>query len=174
MTKILFSKQHKALLETVQRLGDWMVSLDELTDSEKKLIRQVQACFNKLPKINDGTLAMYGFSLERGSEQSGLVQGWDVSLEYFADDPEQQGGLEIFSSYIPIPETTDKNVLAAKQAREVYFHWSIGNVCNLIQPKQAEAWQQQVNNPLALSLPGDRLRIEVVYGEQYLEKVIVC
>jgi hypothetical protein len=134
MANILVDTSHKPLIKAASRLGDWLLSLDALSVEDKQAVKAVQKALEKLPKLNDGTLAMYGFSLEQGNETAGLVRGWDVSLEYFANDPERQGGLELFSSYIPIPETTDADVLAIKKQNEVYFHWPVGDICNLVKP----------------------------------------
>jgi hypothetical protein len=169
MAHIQIDKSHKALIKTAISLGDWLLSVEQLSESDREAVRDVQKALKKLPKINDGTLAMYGFSIEQGSESAGLVRGWDVSLEYFADDPEQQGGLELFSSYIPIPETTDPDVLAKKKHHEAYFHWPIGDVCNLIKPEQAQKWIDEVSRPEHIAEEADRLRIEIVYGDVYAE-----
>jgi hypothetical protein len=169
MANILLDKTHKPLLNTASRLGDWLLSLDALSAEDKQAVKAVQLALNKLPKINDGTLAMYGVSLEQGDETEGLVRGWDVSLEYFARDPERQGGLELFSSYIPIPETTDADVLALKKQHEVYFHWPVGDICNLVKPEQAKQWIGEVAEPEKLRQPGQRLRIEIVFGDYYGE-----
>lgn len=169
MAHIQIDKSHKALIKTAISLGDWLLSVEQLSDSDREAVNAVQKALKKLPKINDGTLAMYGFSIEQGSESAGLVRGWDVSLEYFANDPEQQGGLELFSSYIPIPETTDPDVLAQKKQHEAYFHWPMGDVCNLIKPEQAQKWIDEVSQPLHLMEQDVRLRIEIVFGEYYSE-----
>lgn len=169
MANILLDKSHKSLLKAASRLGDWLLSLDALTDDDKQAVRAVQKALGKLPKLNDGTLAMYGFSLEQGDETNGLVRGWDVSLEYFASDAQRQGGLELFSSYIPIPETTAPDVLALKKQNEVYFHWSVGDICNLVKPEQAKQWIEAVAAPELLRQTGQRLRIEIVFGEYYSE-----
>ncbi|WP_297811711.1 hypothetical protein [uncultured Methylophaga sp.] len=169
MAHIQIDKSHKALIKAATGLGDWLLSLEQLSDSDRQAVRAVQKALQKLPKINDGTLAMYGFSIEKGSESAGLVRGWDVSLEYFADDPEQQGGLELFSSYIPIPETTDANVLAQKKQHEAYFHWPLGDVCNLIKPEKAHKWIDEVSRPEQTAEGAERLRIEIVYGDVYAE-----
>jgi hypothetical protein len=169
MANILLDKSHNPLLKAASRLGDWLLSLDALTDDDKQAVRAVQKALEKLPKLNDGTLAMYGFSLEQGDETNGLVRGWDVSLEYFASDSERQGGLELFSSYIPIPETTDADVLALKKQNEVYFHWPVGDICNLVKPEQAKQWTDAVAEPESLRQAGQRLRIEIVFGDYYGE-----
>ncbi|GEM_PF-734796 len=169
MAHIKLDKSHKQLVQSAIQLGDWLLSLDGLSDADIQAIKSVQKALNKLPKINDGTLAMYGFSLEQGNENTGLVRGWDLSLEYFANDPEQQGGLEMFSSYIPIPESTDPEVLAEKKHKELYFHWPIGDVCNLIPAEQASQWLEQVSNPAALVASAERLRVEVVFADYYGE-----
>lgn len=169
MANIQLDKSHKSLLKAAVQFGDWLLSLEQLSDDDRKAVRAVQKALSKLPKINDGTLAMYGFSIEQGDETQGLVRGWDVSLEYFASDPEQQGGLELFSSYIPIPETTDADVLAEKKQNEVYFHWPLGDVCNLIKPEQARKWIDEIGQPLQLFDERSRLRIEIVFGDYYSE-----
>jgi hypothetical protein len=125
----------------------------------------------KLPKINDGTVAMYGFSVETGDEESGLVRGWDVSLEYLADDPEQQGGLELFSSYLPIPESHDPEVLATKRAHEVYFHWPVAAMPAVFAADRVDAWIDELSQPERLLENVDRFRIEVVFGQHYFEFV---
>jgi hypothetical protein len=169
MANILLDKSHKPLLKAAIRLGDWLLSLDALSEDDKQAVRAVQKALDKLPKLNDGTLAMYGFSLEEGDEINGLVRGWDVSLEYFANDAERQGGLELFSSYIPIPETTAPDVLALKKQNEVYFNWPVGDICNLVKPEQATQWIAAVADPNALRQTGQRLRIEIVFGGYYGE-----
>lgn len=169
MANILLDKSHKALIKSAIDLGDWLLSLEGLTKEDEQAIYSVQNTLNKLPKIHDGTLAMYGFSLEQGDESNGLVRGWDVSLEYFADDPERQGGLEMFSSYIPLPETNEPSVLAQKKAHELYFHWPMGDICNLIPPEQAKRWNAAISNPAALAIAGDHLRVEIVFGDYYSE-----
>ena len=115
MANINLTNEHKPLVTAALALGDWLCTLPEAKDTDIALIKRIQRSLAKLPKLNDGTLAMYGFSIERGNDEAGLVRGWDVSLEYLASDADQQGGLEIFSSYIPIPETTDATVLAEKK-----------------------------------------------------------
>lgn len=169
MAKIQLDKAHKPLIKAAVKLGDWLLALDKLTEQDKQAVMSMQQALIKLPKINDGTLAMYGFSIERGNGADGLVRGWDISLEYFADDAEQQGGLELFSSYIPMPESTDPEVLAQKQQNEAYFHWAIGEVCNFIAPAQAERWIKEVSEPKQFMQPDDRLRIELVYRDYYAE-----
>lgn len=169
MANILLDKSHKPLLKAASQLGNWLLSLDALSEDDKQAVRAVQKAVDKLPKLNDGTLAMYGFSLEQGDETNGLVRGWDVSLEYFANDAERQGGLELFSSYIPIPETTDAAVLALKKQHEVYFHWPVGDICNLVKAEQARQWMDAVADPERLRQAGQRLRIEIVFGDYYGE-----
>lgn len=169
MANILVDTSHKPLIKAASRLGDWLLSLDALSTEDKQAVKAVQKALEKLPKLNDGTLAMYGFSLEQGNETAGLVRGWDVSLEYFANDPERQGGLELFSSYIPIPETTDADVLAIKKQNEVYFHWPVGDICNLVKPEQAKQWVEAVAEPEKLRQAEQRLRIEIVFGDYYGE-----
>lgn len=169
MANILLDKSHKPLIKAASRLGDWLLSLDALSDEDKQAVRAVQKALEKLPKLNDGTLAMYGFSLEQGNDTAGLVRGWDVSLEYFANDAERQGGLELFSSYIPIPETADPDVLATKKQHEVYFHWAVGDVCNLVKAEQAKQWIEAVSDPVSLKQENQRLRIEIVFGDYYSE-----
>lgn len=169
MANILLDKTHKALIQSGIGLGSWLLQFAALSEDDKKAVIAIQDTLKKLPKINDGTLAMLGVSIENGDEQQGLVRGWDISVEFFADDPEQQGGLEIFSSYLPIPETTDKEILAIKKQHEVYFHWPIGDVCNLVKQEQAEKWITEVKQPQALLTSGSRLRAEVVYKDFYSE-----
>jgi hypothetical protein len=169
MANILLDKSHKKLIQSAIDLGDWLLSLDGLSEQDSQAIKAVQKALNKLPKVNDGTLAMYGFSLEQGNELAGLVRGWDISLEYFANDPEQQGGLEMFSSYIPIPESTDPDVLAEKKNKELYFHWPIGDICNLIPDTQSKQWLQQLASPKALAESAERLRVEIVFADYYGE-----
>lgn len=174
MANILLDKAHKKLIQSAIELAKWLLSLDALSVDDKKALLAIQDVLSKLPKINDGTLAMFGFSVERGDEQQGLVRGWDVSVEYFAHDPEQQGGLEIFSSYLPIPESTDKDVLAIKKQHEVYFHWPIGDICNLVKQSQAEQWIEEISQPEMLMSEGDRLRVEIVYKDFYSEIELPC
>jgi hypothetical protein len=169
MANMLIDKSHKPLIKAAINLGDWLLTLDRLSDEDRNAIKAVQQSLTKLPKIKDGTLAMYGFSIERGDESQGLVRGWDLSLEYYAADPERQGGLEIFSSYLPIPETIDSTVLAEKKQNEVYFHWPIGDVCNFIKPEQAQQWVDDITRPLQFMEAGDRLRVEIVYQDYYAE-----
>jgi len=169
MANINLTNDHKSLVKAAVFLGDWLCSLPEVNQSDIELIKTIQTSLLRLPKISDGTLAMFGFSIERGNEQAGLVRGWDVSIEYFANDPEQQGGLEIFSSYIPLPETTDKTVLANKKQAEVYFHWPVGDTCSLITADQQNQWIEEVTKPEQFLQAGDRLRVELVFGQQYAE-----
>ncbi|MCX4189000.1 hypothetical protein [Methylophaga sp. OBS3] len=169
MPHIKLTQDHQPLLQTAIALGDWLLALDGLSEQDQQAIKNVQAALQVLPVLSSDTLAMYGFSIERGDSDAGLVRGWDISLEFFADDPEQQGGLEIFSSYIPIPETTDKQLLAEKKRKEVYFHWAVGDVCNYVPEKQAAQWISEVTDPLKYAQPGDRLRVEIVYGQHYAE-----
>lgn len=169
MANIKLDKTHKPLIKAALSFGDWLLSQDALTDSDREAVKLIQQSLNKLPKVNDGTLAMYGFSIEQGDEQNGLVRGWDISLEYFADDPEQQGGLEIFSSFIPIPEVNDPEALAEKKCHEVYFHWPIGDICNLISPDKAKQWIEEITKPEQLASTGQRLRIEIVFNDYYGE-----
>ncbi len=169
MANIQLDKSHKLLLKAAYSLGDWLLRQDALTDTDREAVKSIQKALEKLPKLNDRTLAMYGFSLEQGDETNGLVRGWDVSLEYFANDTERQGGLELFSSYIPIPETTDADVLALKKQNEVYFHWPVGDICNLVKPEQAKQWIDAVADPDSLRQTGQRLRIEIVFGDYYGE-----
>lgn len=108
MANILLDKSHKKLIQSAIEFGNWLSAQTSLSEDDKKAVQSIQQVLNKLPKINDGTLAMYGFSVERGDDEKGLIRGWDISIEYFAHDPEQQGGLEIFSSYLPIPNPQTK------------------------------------------------------------------
>lgn len=169
MANIQIDKTHKPLIKAAQSLGDWLLKQNALSDGDREAVKSIQKALDKLPKLNDGTLAMYGFSLEQGDETEGLVRGWDVSLEYFANEAERQGGLELFSSYIPIPETTDPDVLAVKKQNEVYFHWPVGDICNLVKPEQAKQWIDAVADPDSLRQAGQRLRIEIVFGDYYGE-----
>jgi len=169
MANINLSNEQKPLIKTAIKMGDWLCSLPDVNDANRALINRIQAALTKLPKINDGTLAMYGFSIERGTMDDGLVRGWDMSLEYFADDAEQQGGLELFSSYIPLPETNDADVLAIKKKAEVYFHWAVGETCSFIAAEQQKQWIDEVSDPRVFFQPGDRLRIELVFGQEYAE-----
>ncbi|HDY84672.1 MAG TPA: hypothetical protein ENI26_07715 [Methylophaga aminisulfidivorans] len=172
MANIKLDKTHKNLIASAIDLGDWFLSLSTLSNADREAIVAVQNCLKKLPKVNDGTLAMYGFSVERGDETSGLIQGWDISIEYMAEDSEQQGGLEIFSSFLPIPESSDQSVLAEKKSREVYFHWPIGDVCNLLDKHNADKWMKEVSDPYMFFEKGDQIRIEVVFGTHYAEIII--
>ena len=169
MTQILLDKSHQSLIKAAIQLGDWLLTLGNVTEADSAAIKAVQAALKKLPEIDDGTLAMYGFSIERGNQNSGLVRGWDVSLEYFAKDAERQGGLEVFSSYIPIPETVDSAVLTEQTSREVYFHWPINETCSVIRAESAQQWIDEVSQPLQQIEAGDRLRIEIVHAEYYAE-----
>lgn len=169
MANIHLTSSHKHLIKAAIKLGDWLLTLDKLTAEDKAAIASIQKALKKLPKVNDGTLAMYGFSIEKGDETNGLVRGWDLSLEYFSQDIEQQGGLELFSSFIPLPETTDSAVLTQKKLNEVYFHWPIGDVCAFIKPEQAQQWIDEISQPLAYWGEGDTLRIEIVYQDYYSE-----
>tara|TARA_R110002073_G_scaffold65591_4_gene163849 strand:- start:6743 stop:7279 length:537 start_codon:yes stop_codon:yes gene_type:complete len=169
MPHILLDKTHPPIIQAAINLGDWLLSLENLSEQDKTAIKAVQDALQKLPEIDDDILAMYGFSFERGDADDGLVRGWDISLEYNANDPEQQGGLEIFSSYIPLPDTTDPVVLAEKKQREVYFHWPVGDICSFIKAEQAQQWIDDVSQPLQFIEAGDRLRIEIVYQNFYAE-----
>lgn len=169
MAAINLSNEHKPLVKAAIKMGDWLGSLSDVSDSNRDLIKRIQQALNKLPKVNDGTLAMYGYSIERGSMDDGLVRGWDISLEYFTNDVDQQGGLELFSSYIPLPETNDPKVLADKKNAEVYFHWALGETCSFIDAKQQQQWITEVMDPHAFMQPGDRLRVELVFGPEYAE-----
>ncbi|WP_438970672.1 hypothetical protein [Methylophaga sp.] len=169
MANILLGKTHKSLIKAAIGLGNWFLSLEQLSEQDKQAVKQIQSALEKLPKVNDGTLAMYGFSIEKGDNNNGLVRGWDVSLEYFSQDEQQQGGLELFSSFIPLPETTDPAVLKQKKLNEVYFHWPIGDVCAFINPEQAKQWVDEVSHPLNSWGQSDRLRIEIVYQDYYSE-----
>lgn len=169
MPHILLDKTHPTIIQAAIHLGDWMITLENLTEEDKTAIKGVQEALKKLPAIDDDILAMYGFSIERGDVDNGLVRGWDISLEYSANEPEQQGGLEIFSSYIPLPETTDPAVLVEKKQREVYFQWPIGDICSFIKAEQAQQWIDDVSQPLQFIEAGDRLRIEIVYQQFYTE-----
>lgn len=169
MANIHLTQSHKHLVKAAIKLGDWLLTLDKLTAKDKAAVASIQKVLTKLPKVNDGTLAMYGFSIEKGDDTKGLVRGWDLSLEYFSQDLERQGGLELFSSFIPVPETTDPAVLTQKKLNEVYFHWPIGDVCAFIKPEQAQQWVDEINQPLAFWSEGDTLRIEVVYQDYYSE-----
>jgi len=169
MAHIQLSEAHQPILKAAIALGNWLLTLDGLSQQDKTAIENVQSALLTLPVLKEDTLAMYGFSIERGDSEQGLVRGWDISLEYFAGDPEQQGGLEIFSSYIPIPETTNKQLVAQKKRNEVYFHWSMGDVCSFVPEKQATQWINDVTDPLQYAQPGDLLRIEVVYQQHYVE-----
>lgn len=169
MTHIQLNDTHQPILQAAIHLGEWLLMLDGLTEQEKSAIKNVQSALLKLPIIEDNTLAMYGFSIEQGDLQQGLVRGWDISLEYFPAETERQGGLEIFSSYLPLPETANKQLLAEKKQHEVYFHWPIGDVCSFISTAQATQWIDAVSDPLQYAQSSDRLRIEVVYQQQYVE-----
>ena len=169
MANINIAKQDKTVINAAIKLGDWLLSLPEVAGSDADSIKAIQQELKKLPKINDGTLSMYGVSIERGDENQGLVRGWDVSVEYFANDDERQGGLELFSSYISIPESTDESILADKAKNEVYFHWPVGDVGPLISSQQHKQWTDDVSQPLQFFQPGDRLRLEVVHQDHYAE-----
>ena len=167
MTHIHLDPSQQGLLDAAIALGDWMQTLPKLTESDMAALRAVQQKLRRLPELSDGTLAMYGFSIESGDEHSGLVRGWDVSLEYMANDPEQQAGLELFSSWLPIPESAEAAILAEKRAKELYFHWPVGDVCCRTDAAKSNAWIEQLQDPHALLSSGDRLRIEIVFQAYY-------
>ena len=169
MSHIKLDPQQQPLIHAAIEMGNWMKQCPETNEQARAAIEAIQQTLQSLPTLPDQTLAMYGFSIERGNAEQGLVRGWDVSIEYFADDSEQQGGLELFSSWLPIPESTAPDVLATKREKEVYFHWAIGDVCCYVNNTKAEQWQQQVQQPFAMLEPGDRLRLEIVYQEFYAE-----
>lgn len=169
MANINIAKQDKAVINAAIKLGDWILSLPEVENKDADSIKAIQQALKKLPKISDGTLSMYGVSIERGDEDKGLVRGWDISLEYFANDKDKQGGLELFSSYIPIPESTEKNVLMEKAKNEVYFQWPVGDVGPLIPLPQSKQWCEEVKNPMQFFQIGDRLRLEIVHQSYYAE-----
>ena len=169
MANINISKQDKTVINAAIKLGDWLLSLPEVEGSAADSIKAIQQALKKLPKINDGTLSMYGVSIERGDENQGLVRGWDMSLEYFANDNDRQGGLELFSSYISIPESTDELILAEKDENEMYFHWPVGDAGPLISQQQQKQWIDDVSQPLQFFRAGDRLRLEVVHQDYYAE-----
>lgn len=169
MPHILLDKTHPPIIQAAINLGDWLLTLEDLSVQDKTAIKAVQQALKKLPEIDEDILAMYGFSFERGGADNGLVRGWDISLEYNANDPEQQGGLEIFSSYIPLPDTNDPAVLADKKQHEVYFHWPIGDICSFIKAEQAQQWIDDISQPLQFIEAGDRLRIEIVHQQFYAE-----
>jgi hypothetical protein len=169
MPHILLDKTHRAIIQAAINLGDWLLTLENLSVQDKAAVKSVQDALKKLPEIDGDILAMYGFSIERGDADNGLVRGWDISLEYSVNDSEQQSGLEIFSSYIPLPDTTDPAVLTEKKQREVYFHWPIGDICSFIKTEQAQQWIDDVSQPLQFIEAGDRLRIEIVYQQFYVE-----
>lgn len=169
MPHILLDKTHPLIIQAAINLGDWLLTLEDLSVQDKTAIKAVQDALKKLPEIEEDILAMYGFSFERGDADNGLVRGWDISLEYNANDPDQQGGLEIFSSYIPLPDTNDPEVLADKKQHEVYFHWPIGDICSFIKAEQAQQWIDDISQPLQFIEAGDRLRIEIVHQQFYAE-----
>ncbi len=169
MANINIAKQDKAVINAAIKLGDWILSLPEVKNKDAESIKAIQQVLKKLPKINNGTLAMYGVSIERGDENQGLVRGWDMSLEYFAEDKDKQGGLELFSSYISIPESTEENVLAEKAENEVYFQWPVGSDGVLVTVQQSKQWCDEVNNPMQFFQTGDRLRLEIVHQDYYAE-----
>jgi hypothetical protein len=171
MAHIDITSLDKPLIKAARSIGAWLLTLDGLSDEQTKAIKLVQQTLAKLPKINDGTVAMYGFSVETGDDEQGLVRGWDVSIEYLASDPEQQGGLELFSSYLPIPESKDPEVLATKRSHEVYFHWPVGQQAELFAAEQVNRWISEVSQPEKLLEHADRLRVEVVFADQYVEIV---
>jgi hypothetical protein len=51
----------------------------------------------------------------------------------------------------------------------VYFHWPIGDVCNLIRPEAASVWLKAMQDPKACFEPEQKLRVELVYADQYVE-----
>lgn len=169
MANINIAKQDKAVINAAIKLGDWMLSLPEVMGKDAESIEAIQQVLKKLPKINDGTFSMYGVSIERGDMTLGLVRGWDVSVEYFADDHDKQGGLELFSSYISIPESTDQTVLTEKAKNEMYFHWPLSEAGPLIKAQQNKQWCDEVKNPMQFFQAGDRLRLEIVHQDHYAE-----
>jgi len=169
MANINIAKQDKTVILAAIKLGDWLLSLPEVEGKDADSIKAIQQALKKLPKINDGTLSMYGVSIERGDETEGLVRGWDMSLEYFSSDNDRQGGLELFSSFISIPESTDELILAEKDKNEAYFHWPVGSGGALISAQQNKQWCEEVKNPMQFFQTGDRLRLEIVHKDHYAE-----
>ena len=169
MANIIISKQDETLINAAINLGDWLLSLPEVSELNGNKIKAIQQALKKLPKINDATFSMYGFSIERGDEREGLVRGWDVSLEYFSDDHDRQGGLELFSSYISVPESTDKAVLENKANSEVYFHWPVDNVGSQMSQERQQLWINDISKPMRYWQAGDRLRLEIVHQDHYAE-----
>ena len=51
----------------------------------------------------------------------------------------------------------------------MYFNWPIGDTCSLITPAQKKQWIDEVSQPEQFLSKGDRLRIELVFGQQYAE-----
>lgn len=171
MHSIQLTDAQKPLVTAAIRLGDWLLSLDNLPEQAILAIKQTQTALQLLPQITADTMAMYGVSIEQGDDQQGLIRGWDISLECIEADPNQQAGLEIFSSYLPIPKPVDEQSLAEKKQHEVYFHWPLAAVCSTVEPTQSQRWIEEVTNPLQSAQPGDRLRVEVVYQQSYFEFV---
>ncbi|HAD32344.1 MAG TPA: hypothetical protein DCE77_12280, partial [Methylophaga sp.] len=66
MPQILLDKTHPPIIQAAINLGDWLLSLENLSEQDKTAIKAVQDALQKLPEIDDDILAMYGFSFERG------------------------------------------------------------------------------------------------------------
>jgi hypothetical protein len=170
MAHIQIDPAHRPIIDAAIKMGDWLLTQPQVDDAARQVIEKIQLTLNQLPEVNDNSLVMYGVSVEKTfPDGQGLIRGWDVSLEYFSDDPEMQGGLECFSSYIPVPDSEDPEMLKQKKEQEVYFHWPIGDVCNFITPQKAQTWLNVMQDPQAYFSSEDNLRIELVYANQYVE-----
>jgi hypothetical protein len=169
MKQILLESQHEDIVNAAIEFGAWLMAECTLDEQAISTIQSIQKTLRELPSIADGTLAMYGLSIEKGTSDEGLIRGWDVAVEYFADDPQQQAGLECFSSYLPMPEPTSDHALALKAKEEVYFNWPVASPCNAFSADDVARWCRELANPLQFYEEGDRLRVELVYGSQYVE-----
>ena len=166
MTNIIISKQDKPTIDAAIKLGDWFLSLPEVGDNEAKIIKAVQSSLAKLPDVDDEILSLYGFSIEKGDSTSGLVRGWDVSLENSTETP---GLLEVFSSYILIPEPVEQEAIIEKESHEIYLHWNAGEQHQNKDAKSVTRWIEETSKPLQYFASGDVLRLEMVHNDGYAE-----
>ncbi|MDH5357023.1 MAG: hypothetical protein OEY48_02890 [Gammaproteobacteria bacterium] len=166
MDNIIISKQEQRIVDAAIKLGNWFLSLPEVGDKEAGIIKAVQASLTMLPAVEDGVLSLYGFSIEKGNSTHGLVRGWDVSLENSSETP---GLLEIFSSYILIPEPIEQQAIAEKESHEVYMHWNAGEQGQNVAVDAATKWIEEVSKPLQYFDNGDILRLEMVHKNNYAE-----
>jgi len=78
--KIHIHEKEQHIVDAAIRLGDWLSQFPELTDKQISMISNIQEKLKTLPKVESTCHYHYGYSIERGNDDAGLIRSWIVYL----------------------------------------------------------------------------------------------